>query len=93
MLDGKKARQMLHLNPKNREVIWPFLVGREMLSEDLEDRWVIDFQTRTILDSKPFAEPFEHLEKLTLPYIAEKAAAERAKTKRETGQDQNWLKS
>ena len=93
MLSGVEARRMLKLNAQNRRVLWPFIVGREMLSEGLDDRWVIDFQTRTVLESKAFAAPFGHLEQVTLPYIQEKAAKERQKTGQETGQDQNWLRT
>jgi hypothetical protein len=93
MLNDNDARQMLRADGKNREVIWPFLVGRELLSQGLDDRWVIDFQTRTILAAKSYAEPFKHIEQVTLPYISEKAAEEREKTKKDTGQDQGWLNS
>ncbi len=91
MLDAELAARMLHANKANRAVIWPFVVGRELLSEGLENRWVIDFQTRDIYSSKEFREPFAHLERETLPYITAKAKEERKKTSKDTGQDQNWL--
>ncbi|HEX7571349.1 MAG TPA: DNA methyltransferase [Verrucomicrobiae bacterium] len=91
MLNDSAARKMIQADAKNREVIWPFLVGRELLSQGLEDRWVIDFQTRTILDAKSYTEPFKQIEQVTLPYISEKAVEERTKLKKDTGQDQNWL--
>ncbi len=83
MLNDGDAHQMLRVDGKNREVLWPFLVGRELLSEGLNDRWVIDFQTRTILDAKGYPEPFKHIEQVTLPYILEKAAEEREKSKKD----------
>ena len=91
MLSSSEADSMLKANPANRDVVWPFLVGREMLSQELSDRRVIDFQTRSIHDSQFYKEPFAHIQKLTLPYIMEKASEERRKTKKDTGQDQNWL--
>ena len=93
MLNGNDARQMIQADAKNREVLWPFLVGRELLSQGLEDRWVIDFQTRTIFDAKAYPQPFKHIEQFTLPYISQKAAEEQEKSKKDTGQDQNWLKT
>jgi hypothetical protein len=59
----------------------------------LEDRWVIDFQARTILEAQHYTAPFDHLRRLTLPYISAKAEEERKKTGKQTGQDQNWLKT
>ncbi len=93
VLTSDEADCMLKANPKNREVLWPFLVGREMLSEESLNRWVIDFQTRTIIEAKLFKEPFTHLQTITLPYIKQKAEEERKKTHKESGQDQNWLNS
>ncbi len=93
MLEGHRAKAMIAKNPKNKQVVWPFLVGREMLDESLDDRWVIDFQTRTILEAQQFHEPFEHVKAEVLPHVTEKAADERRQTKRTTGQDQNWLKT
>ena len=91
MLNSSDARAMLQADEKNREVLWPFLVGRELLSQGLDDRWVIDFQNRTILDAQAYPAPFKHIQQVTLPYISEKAAAEQKKTNQDTGQDQNWL--
>ena len=93
MLTSKEALAMLTQQPTNREVLWPFLVGRELLSESLDDRWVIDFQTRTVLEAQHYTAPFDHLRRLTLPYISAKAEEERKKTGKQTGQDQNWLKT
>ena len=93
MLEAAEAKKMLTANPKNKEVIRPFLVGREMLSEEQDGRWVIDFQTRTILEAQSYDEPFDHLRRVTLPYIAAKAEKERTQSKKEMGQDQTWLKT
>jgi hypothetical protein len=93
MLDSEAAQEMIRADRSNRDVIFPFLVGREMLSEEQDGRWVIDFQTRTILEAKSYSAPFDHLQNVTLPYIAEKARVERAETNKDTGQDQQWLKT
>jgi hypothetical protein len=64
-----------------------------VLSDKLRARWVIDFQSRSILEAQAFAEPFDYLKRNTLPYVEGKAAKEREKTKKETGQDQLWLRT
>ncbi len=91
MLEPAKAEKMLQANPINGDVVLPFMVGREMLTDGKPSRFVIDFQTRSVIEAKQYALPFAHLEKHTLPYIKELAAKERNKTEKETGQDQNWL--
>ena len=93
MLTERDARRMLHADKRNRDVIWPFIVGSEMLTAGKPQRWVIDFQTRGIMDAKAYAAPFKHVETVVLPYIRKKAETERIATGRETGQDQNWLRT
>ncbi|MGD0651672.1 MAG: DNA methyltransferase [Verrucomicrobiia bacterium] len=93
MLEDAEAKKMLAQAPNNREVVWPFLVGGEMLKDGVPSRWVIDFQTRSILEVQAYAAPFAHVHKVVLPYITGKAETERKKTGKDTGQDQNWLKT
>ncbi|HVP11894.1 MAG TPA: DNA methyltransferase, partial [Phycisphaerae bacterium] len=93
MLDTVEAREMLKKDSRNRQVVWPFLVGREILTLDKPERWVIDFQTRSIVDSQAYAAPFAHLKGIVLPYVKAKAETERKKTGKDTGQDQNWLQT
>jgi hypothetical protein len=92
MLCSRQAHVMLEADRKNRDVVKPFWVGREMLSEASLSRWVIDFQSMNILRARAYALPFKHLEKTVLPHVEEKARAERKRTGRSTGQDQGWLK-
>ncbi len=81
----------LHADKANRDVVWPFLVGAEMLTTGAPERWVIDFQTRSVIEAQAYALPFARVEKVVLPYIRKKARIERQKTGKGTGQDQNWL--
>ncbi len=84
---------MLRAAKRNREVVWPFLVGGEMLTIDAPKRWVIDFHTMSILDARKYSLPFARVERIVLPYISGKAKLEREKTGRTSGQDQNWLQT
>lgn len=92
MISRYEAHQMIRRSEKNKEVLWPFLVGREFLVGAEMERWVSDFQTRDLFEARKFVEPFAHLEATVLPHIQRLAEREKEKTKKETGQDQNWLK-
>jgi SAM-dependent methyltransferase len=92
MISEHEAKQMIRSSPRNKQVLWPFLVGREFLVGSELDRWVIDFQTRELFEARTHEEPFAHVEAQVLPHVKKLAAREREKTKKETGQDQNWLK-
>lgn len=91
MLEASFAEKILQASIGNREVVWPFLVGREMLNDGQPSRWVLDFQTRSILQAQQYILPFQHAKDHVLPYIQEKADEELAKTGKNSGQEQNWL--
>jgi hypothetical protein len=93
MLNSAQSLLLLHADARNRDVIWPFLTGNELISRSAPKRSVIDFQTRSILEAREYDAPFDHVERHVLPYITNKAAAERRKTGEETGQEQTWLKT
>lgn len=92
VVDPMIAHRLIRDDARNREVVHPFLIGREMLVEGEPQRWVIDFQKRDIFDAQSYRAPFAHVESQVLPHVEKLAAREREKTKKETGQDQNWLK-
>ncbi|KVW94236.1 DNA methyltransferase [Thiobacillus denitrificans] len=92
MLTAKQAQSMLK-DSINNDVVKLFMVGEEMLTTGRTDRYVIDFQTRDILDAQRYLAPFEHLRQQVLPHVQTLAATEKLKSGKDTGQDQNWLKT
>jgi SAM-dependent methyltransferase len=87
------AAELLRSDPVNREVVHPFLIGAEMLTHVSPQRWVIDFQKMTVLEARRFERPFRHVEMTVLPHIKQLAEKERVKLGKQTGQDQQWLKT
>ena len=90
-LTPAEATSMIASDPRNREVVHPFLGGTPMLTVGEPDEWVIDFQKTDVLTAKAYVLPFARVEKTLLPHVAKLAAVERAKTGKATGQDQGWL--
>jgi SAM-dependent methyltransferase len=93
VIEPDLAREFLLASARNREVIHPFFIGREMLVEGEPQRWVIDFQKRDLFEAQSYREPFEHVRVHVLPHIEELARKERETTGKETGQNQLWLKT
>src|SRR5207245_1944002 len=56
MIAEHEAKQMIRNSSRNKEVLWPFLVGREFLVGTELDRWVIDFQTSGLFEARKYAE-------------------------------------
>jgi SAM-dependent methyltransferase len=92
-LSPEQAQKMCAQSHGNSEVIFPFMVGADLVTTGRPARWVIDFQTRSILEASAFEIPFKHLRENTLPYVEAKARDEAAKTGKNAGQDQTWLKT
>jgi len=87
------ARQMIAKDARNREILHPYLIGREMLTDGKPLRWVIDFQKMDLFDAKRFKEPFRKIEQAVLPHITGYANREEQASGKKTGQDQTWLRT
>ena len=65
---------MIKSSARNRDVIHPFLIGRDMLTGDGQpSEWIIDFQARTLLQAQEFPDPLERVQRLVLPTREKKA--------------------
>lgn len=88
LAEGAKLRAAGH---NNSEVVHLFAGGDELLESGTPKRYVIDFQTRSILDAQTYRLPFQHVSTKVLPYVSQLAKKEFQKTNKNTGQDQGWL--
>ncbi len=93
VLTPEEASQMVEEDGRNREVLHPYLVGREMITHVAPLRWVIDFQKMDLWDAQQFNSPFRRVEERVLPHVMGYATREREHTGRDSGQDQTWLRS
>ena len=93
VIEPDEAKKLLEADPKNCEVVHPFLIGQELVTSGKPERWVIDFQKMDILQAQSYTAPFSKIKQTVLPHIEEYARKEREKTGLETGQDQTWLKN
>jgi hypothetical protein len=74
VLHPDEAAAFIMADSRNREVLHPFLIGRDMLSGDgSPSEWVIDFQTRTMIEASSYPAPFSRVQTLVLPTREEKA--------------------
>jgi len=92
-LTPDEALEFIRHDPRNAEVIHPFLIGQVMITRGKPDEWVIDFERRPILSAQSFEHPFRRIQSTVLPHIQRLAKAEREKTGKFSGQDQNWLQT
>jgi hypothetical protein len=78
LLTAKEVSDFTKKSENNKTVIFPYLIGDEILTGNgTPDRFVLDFQQRTMLEAQTYAAPFARVQELVLP--ARVKAAEEGK--------------
>jgi hypothetical protein len=68
VLESEKADFLLKQSSRNREVIHPFLIGRDVLTGDGQPtRWVIDFHAMPLVEASAYSLPFARIKDQVLP--------------------------
>lgn len=67
MLTDDERAELLAASDKNAEVIFPYMVGDDVLSTGKPARWLLDFERRSIIEAQAFAAPFRRVKSLVLP--------------------------
>ncbi|MFJ6022588.1 type IIL restriction-modification enzyme MmeI [Nocardiopsis alba] len=69
VLEPEQARELIRSNPKNREVIFPYLIGKDLNSRPdcSPSRWVINFGAMTEDEAREYPGPFEIVERRVRP--------------------------
>jgi SAM-dependent methyltransferase len=83
-LTPKQAEKLLQQNQQLRDVLFPYMIGRDLVENDGPTRWVIDFGQRNMLDAMRYGEAFERVKTLVMPGVLEKAEKEKKATGKES---------
>jgi hypothetical protein len=69
VLEKQEAQLLLEKDPRNREVLFPYLIGEDFNSswEQTPDRWVINFQDWPIEKARQYPDCFEIIEDRVKP--------------------------
>lgn len=78
LLIPEEAETMIGANPRNADVIRPYIIGDDFLSENPPQatRFVIDFAPRDLHEAQAYTEPFRRVQRLVLPKREENAQKE-----------------
>jgi hypothetical protein len=78
VLDPDEVKTLTKKDPVSAGVFFPYLIGDEILAGRGEpERYVLDFQQRTVLEAQAFPSAFAHVQQVVLP--ARQAAAQEGK--------------
>lgn len=79
VLTPEKAQELIEQNPKNREVLFPYLIGKDLNSRPdcSPSRWVINFGSMTEEEAREYPGPFEVVEREVKPVRARNSNRQR----------------
>ena len=80
LLSAEAATEEIAKDPKSTDVLFPYLIANELIGrkDGLPTRYVIDFQSRTLLEAQAFKSLFARIKENVLP-DRERAAREEEK--------------
>ncbi|QXQ11301.1 type IIL restriction-modification enzyme MmeI [Paeniglutamicibacter sp. Y32M11] len=86
-LSEAEARDMIETDPRNGEVLFRYLNGKDLTSNpDLQgETWVISFGTRTLAEAREYRAPFDRVRDLVYPV--------RMRSNRKAHRDRWWIYS
>ncbi len=83
LLSSDEAAAMVKADPRNREVIFPYMIGRDLLEAGGPTRWIIDFGQRDTFSARAYSLPFERVKECVMPDVLAHAEKEKAATGKE----------
>ena len=83
-LEPSDAAKLLKNHPDHREVIFPYLVGMDLVTIGAPGIWIIDFGQRDMLQATRYSAAFEILKEKVMSDVLTKAEEEKAATGKAT---------
>ncbi len=76
-LTPEEAADMIRADARNREVIFPYMIGRDLVEDYGPTRWIIDFAKRDQFAARSYALPWTRVQERVMPVVLAKAEAEK----------------
>ncbi len=91
VLTPMDAASMIKLDPTSKKVIFPFLIGRDLVGQPKAkpSRYVIDLNEFDLIEAQQFKVAFNHIKDKVLPVRKEKAEVEAKKNEQALATDPN----
>ncbi len=82
-LEPHDALKLISADPRNKDVVFPYMIGRDLIAEGKPTRWIIDFGKRDLFESMSYPLPFERIKGLVMPSVLARAEKEKLDTGKE----------
>ncbi len=84
LLTPDEAAEMIKADPRNREVLFPYMIGRDLVEAGGPTRWSIDFGQNDVFFARAYPLAFERVKERVMPDVVAQAEAEKLKTGKAT---------
>ncbi len=82
-LAPEAAQAMVAADARNMDVIFPYMIGRDLVENYGPTRWIIDFAKRDNFEARSYPVPFAHLQNTVMPSVLARAEKEKKDTGKE----------
>ena len=82
-LEPVEAAEMIRRDARNREVIFPYMIGRDLVEEHEPSRWIIDFAQRGQFEARSYELPWQHVQDNVMHEVIARAEREKSETGKE----------
>lgn len=79
-LSESEARSILEESPECKEVIFPYMIGNDLVAYGKPSRWIIDFGQRDLFSSMKYQSAFNLLKERVMPKVLARAEIEEKAT-------------
>jgi hypothetical protein len=79
-LQPEEAAKLLAAHPSNRDVVFPYMIGRDLVQEVAPTRWIIDFGQRDMLDAMEYQAAFQIVKERVMNDVLARADTEKTAT-------------
>ena len=83
-LAPEEAAHLLQEHPEHKDVLFPYMIGRDLVETGRPSRWIIDFAQREMTAAMRYEAAFERVKKMVMPVVLAKGARKRTATGKES---------
>lgn len=82
-LKPEEAADLIAADPRNRDVVFPYMIGRDLVEFGGPTRWIIDFAKRDLFAAMSYPLPFARIKETVMPSVLARAEKEKKDTGKE----------
>ena len=84
MLEPAEAAEWIKSDRKLRDVLFPYMIGRDLVELGQPSRWIIDFGQHDVFYARRYPRAFQRVEERVMPDVLARAEREKKETGRTT---------